>query len=285
MAERPERPEHPERVEPEERTGAFTAYRALLASRVRAQLAYRTSFAADVLANVGVGVSEFATVYVVFSRVDSLGGLDVWQACLVFALANLAFALADLLVGHVDDLPRHLREGTLDAFLLRPLPLLAQLATAEVSLRRLGRALVALVVLAVALPRAGVGASPASAALLASSVAGGTALFAALFVAAAGLQFWLLEGREAANAFTYGGANAAQNPSSLYPAGLRYAFTYLVPTAFVAYLPVLAMTGEPGPAGLPSWLGACTPAAAALTWAGALLLWRGGVRRYTGAGS
>ncbi|WP_432483040.1 ABC transporter permease [Kineococcus esterisolvens] len=268
-----------------EHRAALAAHRAVLASRVRAQLTYRTSFAADVLANVGVGVSEFATLYVVFSRVDSLGGLDLWRAALVFALANLAFAFADLLVGHLDELPRHVREGTLDAFLLRPLPLLAQLATSEVSLRRLGRAAVALVVLVVALPRADVEPSAAAVWLLASSVLGGTAVFSALFVAAGALQFWLVEGREAANAFTYGGANAAQNPASLYPGPLRWTFTYLVPASFVAYLPVLALTGQPGPAGLPSWLGWCTPPAAAPVWAVALLLWRGGVRRYTGAGS
>ncbi|MCI2237147.1 ABC-2 family transporter protein [Paenibacillus sp. TRM 82003] len=268
-----------------ERRADLAAYRAVLASRARAQLTYRTSFAADVLANVGVGISELATVYVVFWRVDTLGGLDVWSACLVFALANLAFALADLLVGHVDELPRHVREGTLDAFLLRPLPLLGQLATSEVSLRRLGRAGVALAVLVVALPRAGVEPSAATLALLGGSVLGGTAVFCALFVAAGALQFWLLEGREAANSFTYGGANAAQHPASLYPGPLRWVFTYVVPASFVAYLPVLALTGRTGPAGLPSWLGWCTPLAAVPVWAAALLLWRAGVRRYTGAGS
>jgi ABC-2 type transport system permease protein len=57
---------------------------------------------------------------------------------MVFALANLAFALADLAVGHLDQLPTYLRAGTLDAFLLRPLPVLAQLVTSDISLRRLG---------------------------------------------------------------------------------------------------------------------------------------------------
>ena len=265
--------------------GTIAAYRAVLGSRVRAQLTYRTSFAADVLANVGVGVSEFATVYVVFSRVETLGGLDVWAASLVFALANLTFALADLLVGHVDRLHQLVRAGTLDALLLRPLPVLGQLATAEVSLRRLGRIAVALVVLALALPRAGVDASWRTVALLGNATVGGTAVFAAVFVAAGALQFWLVDGREAVNAVTYGGGNAAQYPASLYPGPLRWVFSYVVPASFVAYLPVLALLHEPGPAGLPTWLGWCSPAAAVLVWGVALLLWRSGVRHYTGAGS
>ncbi|ABS05599.1 ABC transporter permease [Kineococcus radiotolerans] len=265
--------------------GAVAAYRAVLASRVRAQLSYRTSFAADLASNVGIGVSEFATLYVVFSQVPTLGGLDVWQASLVFALANVTFALADLLVGHLDTLPAHLRSGTLDAFLLRPMPVLAQLVTSDVSLRRAGRVLVGVVVLAVAWPRTGIALDARALGLLAVALVGGTAIFCAVFVLAGACQFWLLDGREAVNSITYGGANAAQYPSSLYGAPLRWLFCYVVPTAFVAYLPVLVLIGEPGPPGLPSWLGWTSPLAALALGAAALLLWRAGLRRYTGSGS
>jgi ABC-2 type transport system permease protein len=265
--------------------GDLAAYRTLLASRVRAQLTYRTSFLADLASNVGIGVSEFATIYVVFSQAGSLGGLDVWEASLVFALANVTFAVADLLVGHLDDLPTHVRTGTLDAFLLRPLPVLAQLATSDVSLRRIGRVVVGVVVLAIAWPHAGVELDLRAVALLAVAVVGGTGIFSAVFVVAGSLQFWLLDGREAVNSLTYGGATAAQYPSSLYSAPLRWLFCYLVPTAFVSYLPVLALLGETGPPGLPAWLGWTSPLAAVALWTVALLLWRGGVRHYTGSGS
>ncbi|NAZ81617.1 ABC transporter permease [Kineococcus sp. R8] len=265
--------------------GEPSPYRAVLASRVRAQFSYRVSFASDVVANVAVGVSEFAVVYVVFSRVDTLGGLDVWQAALVFALANLTFALADLAVGHLDRLPRHLRAGTLDAFLLRPASLLGQLATSEVSLKRLGRVGVALAVLVVALPRTDAPADLRTAALLVTATVGGTAVFAAVFVLAGALQFWLVEGAEAVNSITYGGSNAASYPASVFPDPLRWAFTYVVPATFVAYLPVLTLLGLPGPAGSPSWLGWCSPAAALVVAGVAGLAWRAGVRYYTGAGS
>ncbi|PRY16754.1 ABC transporter permease [Kineococcus rhizosphaerae] len=260
-------------------------YRALLGSRIRSQLSYRASFAADLLANVGIGAGEFVTLYVVFSRANTLGGLDVWQACLVFALANVTFAVGDLLLGHVDNLPTHVRTGTLDAFLLRPLPVLTQLATSDVSLKRIGRVLVAAAVFAVAWPHTGVELDARAALLLLVAVVGGTGVFTAVFVVAGALQFWLLDGKEAVNSITYGGSNAAQYPASLYSAPLRWLFCYVVPAAFVAYLPVLALLGEPGPAGLPAWLGWFSPVAAAAVWGIALLLWRRGVRHYTGSGS
>jgi ABC-2 type transport system permease protein len=66
---------------------------------------------------------------------------------------------------------------------------------------------------------------------------------------------------------------------------LRVLFAFVVPAAFVAYLPVLVLLDLPGPAGLPQWLGWCTRLAAVVIWAVALAGWRAGLRHYTGAGS
>ena len=169
-------------------------YRVLLASRARAQMQYRTSFVTDILGTVGVGLAEFAEVWIIFHNVDVLGGLDFTAALLVFALSNLAFSLADMFVGHLDQLPRYIRAGQVDAFYVRPLPLLAQLMTSDLSLRRIGRLSVALVVLTVALTRADIDWSAATVALIVLTVVSGTAIFSALFTAAGGLQFFLVDG-------------------------------------------------------------------------------------------
>jgi len=263
---------------------AVTAYRAILRSRVRAQAGYRVSFATDIVATVLTGLAELLEVYVIFHNTPRLGGLDFDAALLVFALANLTFAAADLLVGHCDRLPSYVREGRIDVFYLRPLSVLGQLITSEVSLRRLGRISVAVVVLVIALIRGEVAPTPTTVGMLALSIVCGTAAMAGIFVAVAGLQFWLVDGRELANAFTYGGAYAAQQSSLVFPDPVRIFFTFIVPAAFTAYLPTLVILGEPGgdfadPA-LAWWL----PVAAAWVWGVALLSWRFGVRHYEGAG-
>lgn len=260
-------------------------YRTLLGSRVRSQTAYRRSLAMDVLGSVGIGVVEFLEVYVIFSSISVLGGLDFAAMALVFAFANISFSLADMVVGHLDRLPTYIRSGTLDAFLLRPLPVLAQLITSDVSLRRLGRVGVGLLVLAIALPLNPIAWSPALIGLAILTPLTGAAIFSALFVCAAAVQFWLVEGGEFANAFTYGGSYAATYPTAVLSLPLRVLFTFVIPAAFTAYLPTLVLLGLPGPAGSPAWLGWCTPLAAIAIWAVALVGWRAGLRHYTGTGS
>lgn len=272
------------RTEAGSRAGAWAAYRSILRSRVRAQAGYRVSFATDIAATVLTGLAELTEVYVIFHNTPRLGGLNFDAALLVFALANLTFAAADLFLGHSDRLPTYVREGRIDVFYLRPLSLLGQLMTSEVSLRRLGRITVAVVVLAIALVRNEVAPTPVTMGMLALAIVAGTVLLGGLFVAVAGLQFWLVDGREFANAFTYGGAYAAQQSSLVFPDPVRIFFTFVVPAAFTAYLPTLVILGLPGgdfadPA-LAWWL----PVAAAWVWLVALVTWRFGVRHYQGAG-
>jgi ABC-2 type transport system permease protein len=259
-------------------------YRVLLASRARAQMQYRASFVTDILGTVGVGLAEFAEVWVIFANVERLGGLDFTAALLVFALSNLAFSLADMFVGHLDQLPVYIRAGQVDAFYVRPLPLLTQLMTSELSMRRIGRLSVAAVALVVALATAEIDWSPATVLLIVLTVVSGTAIFAALFTAAGGLQFFLVDGSEFTNAFTYGGSYAAQQSQQVFPGPLRIFWTFVVPTAFVAYVPAVAILQLPGDPYAPHWLAWCTPVAALLAWGIAGLCWRAGTRHYQGAG-
>ncbi|WP_238012379.1 ABC-2 family transporter protein [Dactylosporangium sp. AC04546] len=258
-------------------------YLTLIALRMRSQTAYRGSFAIEVAASLGATATGLAELYVIFANVPVLGGLTFDAALLVFALGHVAFSLADLVVGHLDTLPTYLRAGTLDAFLLRPLPVLAQLVTDDLSLRRLGRTAAGSVIAGVALARTAPGWSAYSVGLVALTIVSGAAIFAALFVGAAAVQFWMVDGAEFTSSFVYGGSYAAQFPTSIFTAPLRVLFTFVVPAAFTAYLPVLTLLGLPGP--FPSWIGWCTPVAAAGAWAVALLGWRAGLRHYTGTGS
>jgi ABC-2 type transport system permease protein len=265
------------------RTG-LRPYRAVLASRARSQRAYPANFAIDLASSMLVGLVELAEVWVLFTNVKSLGGMRFNQILLVFGLADLAFSLADLSFGHLDTLPDFLRAGTLDAFYLRPQPILLQLITSDVSLRRLARAAVGAAALGAGLATAGVSWHLATVALLPLALVSGYATFTGLFVWAAGLQFFLLDGAEMTNAFVYGGRYAATQPAAVWSRPLKLVFGFFFPMAFTAYLPAVTMLGLPGSAWLPAWLGWCAPAFAAWSWLMALLCWRWGVRHYQGGG-
>ncbi|MGW4771634.1 ABC transporter permease [Nocardia sp. NPDC004278] len=262
----------------------FTPYAAVLRSRIRAQRTYRLSFASEVFSAFLIGVVEFAEVWVIYHNVRVLGGLDLNGALLLFGLSNTGFALAQVLFGHLDSLPTLIRLGMLDAYHLRPQPLLLQLITSDISLRRLARASVAIIVLGSGLIRNDIDWGPRTFVLLTITLISGVAVFGGLFVCAAGAQFYLIDGSELTNSFTYGGSFAAMQPASVFPTSLKLVFGFAIPVAFTAYLPTIALLHLPGPPLLPSWLAWLTPLAALWVWLLALGLWRLGTRHYQGGG-
>jgi ABC-2 type transport system permease protein len=264
--------------------GLGRVYRTLLGSRIRSQLSYRASFVVDTLNAFGVGVLEYVEIYVVLSNVPLLGGLNLVQASFVFALANLGFALGDLVFGQLDAIPTLVRMGRLEALLVRPMSVMTQLITADFQLRRLGRASVGLVILAIVVGRLGVHWTPETVYLLLVTPVFGALIYGALFATAGGVQFFLIDGAEFTSSFVYGGSYAGQLPGSVLIPALRVAFTFLVPATVTAYLPALVIMGLPGLALLPSCLGWWAPVFALWSWLLATLAWRAGIGHYTGAG-
>ncbi|WNV90752.1 ABC-2 family transporter protein [Umezawaea sp. Da 62-37] len=260
-------------------------YRKIYHARLRGQLSYRASFLLDCLAQALAQGGELVVILVLFNRVSALGGFSVDEVLLVYAFAGTAFGLADLFAGQLDKLPAMIRTGTFDVLLLRPLGTLPQLMSSELPLKRLGRVLAGLVVLGYALAHNGVVWTPWSVALLAVTPVAGAVIFGGVWVVACSVCFWLVDGRELANTVTYGSSTFTSYPISVYSGWLRRLMAFVVPGAFVAYYPALALLDKADPLGAPGWLGWVGPVVAALVAALAGVVWKFAVRRYRGTGS
>ncbi|HEX6761102.1 MAG TPA: ABC-2 family transporter protein [Propionibacteriaceae bacterium] len=263
---------------------AAEAYRVLIGSRIRSQLAYRASFWLNVATSVGIGLVEFIEIYAIFANVPVFGGLDLRQSALVFALANIGFALADTIFGQLDTIPTYLRLGRLEVLLVRPMPLLLQLVTSEVQMRRLGRLTVGMLIVFIVLPGLDLSYTAGTVYLLVVTPFVGAAIYGAFFATAGGVLFFLIDGAEFTSAFVYGGSYAGQLPGSVLITPIRILFTFVFPATVTAYLPSLLIIGLPGPRFLPAWLGWFAPVFAVWAWLLAWLAWRAGIRRFTGAG-
>ncbi|TDC71988.1 ABC transporter permease [Micromonospora sp. KC606] len=265
--------------------GTLAAYRALLRAQARAQTAYRTSFAIDVLGNVGATVFDVVTVLVLYGVTRELGGFTLRETLVMVGLTAFAFATADLLVGNIERLPRYVRTGLLDAVLLRPLGALPQLLLMDLPLRKVSRGLFGLAVWVAALAGAGIEWTPSRVVLAVVAPLAGVVFFGSVFVATATVSFFWVESGELANSVTYGGRDFTSYPVTVFEGWFRAAFAYGLGFAFVSYQPALALLGRADPLGLPAWAGWAAPGVALVALAGATAAWRVGVRHYRSTGS
>jgi viologen exporter family transport system permease protein len=260
-------------------------YRRLVGSRIRAQLQYRLSFALTVTGNLLLSFVDFAAILVLFGQVDALGEWTVAEVALLYGISCVSFALTDLAVGQLDQLPRMIREGEFDQILVRPLGSLLQVISADVALRHLGRLGQGLAVLVVALTQVNVDWSPGRVAMLLLAIVTGSAIFAGVWIALSTISFWLIDSLEVANAFTYGGNMVAQYPINIFGRWLRRLVIFVIPLAFVAYFPSLYILDKEDELGLPRAFEFASPVVALAAGIAGALLWRTAVRRYRSVGS
>ncbi len=233
---------------------------------------------------VVTGLDALAIV-IVFTGADRLGGFTAAEVLFLYATAALAFQASDALLGNTELLSRHVREGTFDTMMTRPVSPLVQIATERFNPRRPIRIVLPAVLLALVLPRLDVPWTPGRAAVVAVMVVSGTAIFCGIWVLAASVQFVLMESHGATKSLTYGGGFLTQYPLSLFARDFVRGVTFVVPLAFVNWQPALYVLDRPDPLGLPGPARFASPAVAVVTCAAAALAWRTGLRRYRSTGN
>jgi ABC-2 type transport system permease protein len=260
-------------------------WRRLVGARIRADWQYRTSFFLFLASQTFIATLDLAVIAVLFTQVDTLAGWTGMEVALLFGLGGVSFGLADLLVSQVETCSRHLKAGTFDLFLLRPVPTLLHVSASEFALRRLGRIVQPAVVLVVALDAAPIQWGAETVVLVPLSIVSGAVLFGSIWVLSSSISFWTVESQEVANAFTYGGGQVVQYPIDVFASWLRRLVTFAVPLAFVAYLPAARVLDRHDPLGLPNGVAWGAPVVAVATALVARAVWGTALRHHQSTGS
>lgn len=251
----------------------------------RALAQYPTSLVLMTLSTSLGALAEMGAVFVVFGHAGEISGFGMAEGLLIAGMATTAFSCADMVMGMVEGLGRHIRTGSLDVMLVRPVSPLVQMATDRFSPRRLGRIVPGAVVTVVALAVCDIDWTVGKALMLPVLLVSGTAICCAIWIIGASLQFFVADAREAANSITYGGQALTEYPLAIYSANVVRAATFVLPLAFVTWQPALYLLDRPDPTGLPPFLRFATPFVAVALCLVAAACWRFGLRRYRSTGS
>lgn len=264
---------------------SWRTYRMVAGMWIRSTMTYRASFALTLFTSFCVTFFDFVVILLMFGQVQGLGGFSFAEVAFLYGTAGTSFGIADLTMGSLQRMGRRVRDGSLDMFLMRPAPVLAQVAADKFALRRLGRVAQGLFVLVWALVVLDVEWTAVKVLLLPVMVVSGAVIFAAVMVVGASVLFWAQDAAEVTNAFTYGGNTLLQYPPVIFAQDLVRGVVYVVPLAFVSWLPALYVLGRPAPAGVPSALAFASPLVALVACVLAGWAWRAGLRSYRSTGS
>jgi ABC-2 type transport system permease protein len=248
----------------------------------KSQMQYRTSFWLLSFGQFFIPFTVFAGLYFLFERFGQIKGWDFFEVALCFAVIHMAFATSECFARGYDAFSSLVVNGEFDRLLVRPRSTVVQVLGSKFEFTRFGRILQSVIVFVWALANLSIEWSLIKAITLCLMVISGVLIFTGIYILAATMCFWTIQGIEIVNIFTDGGREIAQYPLNIYQKWITKFFTYVIPFGTVNYLPLMYVLGKTeGDA----FLYMITPIMGSLFILPCLLVWHFGVRHYRSTGS
>lgn len=254
------------------------AYVSMLA---KARLAYRADFLVQVGSDLLLQAVDLAFLAVVFTRVKALAGWSFAEALFIYGFFLIPFALFNASFAALSEVGgRYVVGGELDRVLTRPLGSLLQVQLELLRPQALNGVVLGGVILGVASARLGMVWSPADLLLAVAGTLGAWLVYGGVWVAVASTSFWTQERGIGFFPVFYNTLQFSRYPLTLYPAALRFALTFVLPYAFMAFYPAAGLLREE----YAVFAGLTLPVGLVVFGLG-LWVWQRGLARYEGAGS
>jgi len=242
---------------------------AAFSANARAALEYRVNFIIQFFGMMLNNAAFAAFWLVLIRRTGSVGGYGFSDVMLVWAFVSTSFGLAHVLFGNIRQLGRIIMEGGLDVYLLQPKDVWVNVLCSKTIVSAWGDFAYGFIVLALS-----AGTDLERVLLFSALVIPGALIFTATFAAADSLALFMGNASSISSALTEFMLSFSLYPEGIYGQGLRWALYTVVPSGFVAFMP-LRIYRSLGWSQVP-WLYLIAAAYVALSYA----LFRVGLRRY-----
>ncbi len=251
--------------------------RLFFSTELQYELEYRTNLVLDIAQTVVIMATSIGAVLVLFTYTDVLNGWNLAAMLVLLGCFYLVQGFGELILApSFEKFMEHVRMGTLDFALLKPVSAQFLVTLRQFRVTNLAQIGLGAVVVAVGLgrlPRVGLVEGLGFAVALAC----GFALVYALLLALSTLAFWFVR-VDNLMALYWAFLDAGRFPVDIYPGWLRVTLSSAVPIGVAVTVPAQVIAGRVDFLGLIALVAGTLAASALASW-----FWRLGLRSYTGA--
>jgi ABC-2 type transport system permease protein len=254
------------------------------AANLRVRMQYRTELLLAIVNGVIWQGSVLAFAGVILTRFPGLAGWPSGGVLLVAGMRLLSHGIYVAIFAAIPNVSELVQDGRFDGFLLRPMSVYRQALLSSFNINALGDLCVAVTLFTAALQMLDLNWTPVRVGYLCFGLVGAVFLEAAIqtvFGGAAlrfpGVRVWSSWADEVMATF-------GNYPLSILPLVARAALTFVLPVAFLAYLPAAVLLDRVDGTGLPGWLVLASPAAGPVLFVLARQFWNQCVRHYQSPG-
>ncbi len=259
----------------------LSIFGAYFAQFLKARMAYRADFFAEVAATAARSATSLVFVLALFVPIDALHGWTRDEILFIYGFSMIPYGIFAMVSWNLYDFGDHyVIEGHFDRVLLRPINSFVQVVFESFRVQALAESVIGIVVVITVSSSLGLEYGPVDLFWLVVAALCGAVIFLSVFGIVASLSF-RFEDRIGIAPPIFNLINAGRYPTEIFHPIVRFLLRWVVPFSFVAFYPSTRLLGHP------EFRVLCnlTPVVA-LAFLGALAFcWRSGARRYTSTGS
>lgn len=244
------------------------------------ELEYRSEFVGNLLSSLfGIGIA-ILTIHIFFYQTNELGGWVYEDVLLLLGVFNTLQGFIDFaLRPNMSRLLQHIRKGTFDYVLTKPVDSMFYVSFRHLVFWRLIDVLLGIALVLYALVQKQYIPSMADVLIFCITICSSLVIIYSLWMLLMTTAFWVIRMDDLSFVFN-SFFETTRFPIGMYRGWLRIVLTYVLPAAFITSTPALALLGK--------W--DITAAAASILVAGLFLwlsrrFWRYALRSYTSASS
>lgn len=256
-------------------------YRVLVSQFFKVVMQSKVDFLMGLLGFFLTQASGIIFLYLVFQQIPSLQGWSLDQLIFIYGFAQIPRGIDHLFTDNIWLVAwRLVINGEFDRYMLRPMNVFFQVIAEKLQPDALGELLIGTILVVSSIQKGIVVMDPTHIGLFFVSIFAGALIYTSIKLFFASLAFWIKRSGPFLQ-LAYELADFAKYPTDIYNKGIRFIITWVIPFAFVAYLPAsyfLGVTAAPMVVGIES-------AIAIVFWFVAYGVFSYGIKNYESAGN
>lgn len=212
-------------------------YRVLISQFLKTIMQSKADFLMGLFGFFFTQIIGIAFLYLVFQQIPSLNGWTLDQLIFIYGFAQIPRGIDHLFTDNLWLVAwRLVINGEFDRYMLRPMNVFFQVIAEKLQPDAIGELLVGTILVIRCLAKGIVIVDAAHAALFFVSIMAGALIYTSVKLFFASLAFWLKKSGPFLQT-AYQMSDFAKYPTEIYAKGIRFLITWVIPFAFVAYLP------------------------------------------------
>lgn len=212
-------------------------YRVLVSQFLKTILQSKVDFLMGLFGFFFTQFMGIAFLYLVFEQIPSLQGWTLDQLIFIYGFAQIPRGIDHLFTDNIWMVAWWLViDGDFDRYMLRPMNVFFQVICEKLQPDALGELLVGIILVVMSLSKGILAVDAVHIALFFVSIIAGAVIYTSIKLFFATIAFWVKQSGPFLQV-AYEMSNFAKYPTEIYGKAVQFIITWVIPFAFVAYLP------------------------------------------------